>query len=45
MKTIEVITNKGNLAAELLKENAKTVIVKLPDGNVIKRKKSTQVVK
>jgi hypothetical protein len=36
---IEVKTSKGNLRAEVLKENSKTFWVKLPDGNVVKRHK------
>ena len=45
MKTVKVITNKGVFEAEVIQENHKTLIVKLPDGNHIKRKKSTQLVK
>jgi len=37
---ILVRTNKGVLEAELLRETATTVHVRLPDGHVIKRKKS-----
>lgn len=36
---IEVKTSKGNLRAEVVKENNRTLWVKLPDGNVIKRHK------
>ena len=36
---IDVKTSKGTQCAEVLKENKKTYIVRLPDGNVIKRHK------
>lgn len=36
---IEVKTSKGTQRAEVVKENKKTFIVRLPDGNVIKRHK------
>lgn len=37
---MKIKTNKGTLAVELVSENEKTVWVRLPDGNVIKRNKS-----
>lgn len=36
---IKVKTNKGVLTAEVVQENAKTWIVRLPDGNIVKRHK------
>jgi hypothetical protein len=36
---INVKTNKGTLSAKVIKENPKTYIVQLPDGNIIKRHK------
>jgi hypothetical protein len=39
MQTVTVNTSKGNLEATVLKENAKTRIVRLPDGNIVKRHK------
>ena len=39
MKTIEAQTNKGRQVAEVLQENAKPRIVRLPDGKIIKRHK------
>ena len=39
MKRIEITTSKGPVSVEVIKENAKTWIVRLPDGNVIKRHK------
>jgi|NOAtaT_7_FD_contig_31_8903004_length_977_multi_12_in_0_out_0_1 hypothetical protein len=44
MKTITVSTSKGLLEAEVLKNNAKTVIVRLPDGNIVKRHKTKHVI-
>jgi hypothetical protein len=41
---IKVKTNKGEMNAEVIKSNAKTVIVRLPDGNVIKRHKAKHVI-
>ena len=41
---IKVKTNKGKMNAEVIKNNAKTVIVRLPDGNVIKRHKEKHVI-
>lgn len=40
MKHIEVKTNKGTMRAEVIRENPKTWIVKLPDGNIVKRHKT-----
>jgi len=42
---ILVTTSKGPLMAEVIKENAKTLIVRLPDGNVVKRHKVKHVVR
>lgn len=38
--TIECIVKNKNVSVELIKENVKTVIVALPDGNIIKRHKT-----
>ena len=48
-KIITVLINGDNgvrkvLRAEVMKENDKTVIVKLPDGNIVKRKKIRDLV-
>lgn len=46
MKIVYVKTQeKGELRAVVIKENAKTLWVQLPDGNVIKRHKSKHLVK
>jgi hypothetical protein len=39
MKRIKVKTNQGIKDAEVVRENAKTYIVQLSDGNIIKRHK------
>lgn len=39
MKHIQIKTNKGAMNAEVIRENSKTWIVRLPDGNIIKRHK------
>lgn len=48
MKNIEIYLGfkdtKRIVTAELVEDRTHSVLVKLPDGNVIKRKKSTQVV-
>jgi hypothetical protein len=44
MMQIKVKTNKGEMKAEVIKTNSKTVIVRLPDGNVIKRHKEKHVI-
>lgn len=36
---VNVHTNRGNQSATVIRENAKTRIVRLPDGNVVKRHK------
>ena len=36
---IDITTNKGIQSAEVLSENPKTWVVRLPDGNVVKRHK------
>jgi hypothetical protein len=47
---MRVLLNNGNhgerrvVEADLIRENAKTVIVRLPDGKVIKRKKNRDLV-
>lgn len=48
-KIISVLVNGENgvrkqLRAELLEERKDTVIVKLPDGNIVKRKKKRDLV-
>ena len=50
MKTIKVWLNDGpntrrSVDAELVKENALTVKVRLPDGNMVKRNKARDIVK
>lgn len=40
-----VKTSKGELRAEVLKNNSKTMIVRLPDGNVVKRHKVKHLVR
>jgi len=47
METVKVYLGKEKkvVEVELVDERGTTIMVKLPDGNVIKRKKSTQVVK
>lgn len=44
MMQIKVKTNKGEMKTEVIKNNAKTVIVRLPDGNIIKRHKEKHVI-
>lgn len=44
MKTTTVSTSKGPLQAEVLQNNTKTVIVRLPDGNIVKRHKTKHVI-
>lgn len=44
MRTITVQTNEGPREAKLIRENAKTVIVELSDGNQIKRHKVKHLV-
>ena len=44
MKTVTVRTNQGELEATLVRENAKTIWVRLPDGNEIKRHKAKHLV-
>lgn len=45
MKTIQVSTkSKGVLQAEVLTENTHTFIVRLPDGNIVKRHKKKHCV-
>ena len=47
METIKIYLgqDKRVVEVELVENREKNVLVKLPDGNIIKRKKSTQVVK
>lgn len=50
MKTIKVWLNDGpdsrrSVDAELVRENALTIVVRLPDGNVVKRNKARDIVK
>ena len=37
--SIQVKTNQGVRTAEVIRENAKTRWVRLPDGNIVKRHK------
>lgn len=39
MRKIEVATSNGNVTCDVVRENSKTVIVQLLDGNIIKRHK------
>ena len=40
---IDVTLTKGTVRAELVKESARTLWVRLPDGHIIQRKKSKKV--
>ena len=49
MSTIKIYLGHGEtkreVEAEMVEDRTHSVLVKLADGNIIKRKKSTQVVK
>lgn len=40
----KVRTKQGTLEVEVVKENKKTIWVKMPDGNVVKKHRIKQVV-
>lgn len=44
MRFVTVKTNKGEVRAEVIRENKLTLVVQLPDGDIIKRHKKKHLV-